>query len=450
MVARIVSGKSIRGALNYNEKKITEGTAHFLGAENYLKSSELLNYADKLFCLQHRAKLNERVKTNCLHISLNFETSEKLTDKKNQEIARDYMEGIGFKDQPYLVYRHQDAAHPHCHIVTTNIDVKGERISLHNLGRDLSEKVRQEIEIKYGLIKASGRGKEEEIPTPDLNKLKQADYGKDETKKIITQIVNTVVQKYNYSSLAELNAVLARFNVMADRGNEKSAMFTQRGLLYRIIDEKGNQLGVPIKASRIAGKYTLDKLEQLFVQHKPKRKILAASLKSRIDVVLKNAINEKAFETSLAKDKIDIIYRTAKTGQVYGITFIDHGTRAVFNGSELGKRYSAKAIQESFERNASKEHTAHNHKKLISKNPKAINTQKVTGKTLTKDGQLTDRGNTKTTKGEHSLLTDSYLQSVAPTSYLDILLGKTQQEQSAAIPAKRKRKKKRNEKHINL
>lgn len=143
MVARIVSGRSIKGAINYNERKIEQGKAIFLSAENYLKDGHKLNPAEKIFVLKHRGSLNERVKTNCVHISLNFETHEKISAEKMQEIARVYMEGIGFGKQPYLIYRHQDAAHPHCHIVTTNIDADGNRISLHNLGRDFSEKAIQ-------------------------------------------------------------------------------------------------------------------------------------------------------------------------------------------------------------------------------------------------------------------------------------------------------------------
>jgi hypothetical protein len=137
MVARIISGKSIRGAINYNEGKVEQGKAIFMTAENYLKDSASLTALDKFFTLKHRTQLNERVKTNCLHISLNFETNEKIPAEKTQEIAKDYMQRIGFSAQPYLVYKHEDAAHPHLHIVTTNIEADGNRISLHNLGRDL-------------------------------------------------------------------------------------------------------------------------------------------------------------------------------------------------------------------------------------------------------------------------------------------------------------------------
>ncbi|SMD01206.1 relaxase/mobilization nuclease domain-containing protein [Pedobacter nyackensis] len=423
MVARIISGRSIRGAINYNEQKVEQHKATFLMAENYLKETYRLNPMEKLFVLQHRAKLNERVKTNCVHISLNFETNEKISAEKMQEIAKDYMQQIGFATQPYLIYKHEDANHPHMHIVTTNIQADGNRISLHNLGRDLSEKARQEIELKYGLIQAKGHGKDQDIPTINLRDLKKAIYGKDETKKVITQIVNTVVQKYNYSSLAELNAVLSRFNILADRGHEKSAMYNQQGLLYRIIDDKGNKLGVPIKASRIAGKHTLTSLEKRFKKNKGKRKILGASLKQRINQVLQTNPNQDVFTKTLMQQKIEVLYRTSKDGQTYGITYIDHAGKSVFNGSELGKAYSAKTLFDGF-------------KKSVELKPLA---QPMTHPISSGTTQLKPPQSVK----QHT--PQSFLEPKAPTNYLDILLGKTEQDYTTTIPGKRKKRKKRNQ-----
>jgi 1,4-alpha-glucan branching enzyme len=40
------------------------------------------------------------------------------------------------------------------------------------------------------------------------------------------------------------------------------------------------------------------------------------------------------------------VLRQNKEGIIFGITFIDHQTKCVFNGSDLGKQYSAAAILE--------------------------------------------------------------------------------------------------------
>src|SRR5436309_2592085 len=101
--------------------------------------------------------MNSRVKTNAMHIMLNFDVGEKLSIAKMQEITTAYMDKIGFGDQPYLVYQHRDAAHPHVHVVTTNIKTDGQRINIHNIGRTLSETARKALEVEFNLVKAEGR-----------------------------------------------------------------------------------------------------------------------------------------------------------------------------------------------------------------------------------------------------------------------------------------------------
>ena len=118
------------------------------------KDKDKLNFYDKLQHFERRISLNERVSVNTLHVSLNFDPPEKINTEKLQTIVKEYMERIGFCNQPYLVYRHDEAGHPHIHIVSTNIQNDGNRISLHNLGKKQSEKARREIEIEYGLVKA--------------------------------------------------------------------------------------------------------------------------------------------------------------------------------------------------------------------------------------------------------------------------------------------------------
>src|SRR5690606_23642670 len=142
MVARVISGKDLRGALSYNEHKVKEGSAECLLANSFHGKPEQMNFHDKLKRFQYFTDKNKKVKTNTLHISLNFDIGEKLSKEKFNEIAITYMDKIGFGDQPYLVYEHRDSAHPHIHIVTTNVQKDGKRIDIHNIGRCRSEERR--------------------------------------------------------------------------------------------------------------------------------------------------------------------------------------------------------------------------------------------------------------------------------------------------------------------
>src|SRR5438045_1937295 len=115
MVAKITIPKSIEAALNYNEKKVQKGSAECLHAANYLNEANKMNFYQKLAGFERLNNLNERASTKTLHVSLNFSPSEKLSDSKLIEIANEYMNRIGFGEQPFLVYKHEDAGHPHIH-----------------------------------------------------------------------------------------------------------------------------------------------------------------------------------------------------------------------------------------------------------------------------------------------------------------------------------------------
>jgi len=345
MVAKIKSGKSLTGALNYNENKVKQGKAELIQAKGYPKELTDLNFYDKLLRLTDLAEGNQRVQTNAVHISLNFPNGESLPDETLRNIVQDYMQGIGFEMQPWLVYRHSDAGHPHIHIVTTNIRRDGCRISLHYLGQNQSEKARKEIEVKYSLMKAEDQPGQKPNLKADAT---VAAYGKAETKLAITNIVNQVVRTYKFTSIPELNTVLRCYNIQADRGARDSRMFAREGLIYWILDARGNKIGVPIKASCIYGKPTLKTLEEKFRLNEQLRKPYKAGLIKTIDEVLSKPQTKRGFQKALREKGIRVILRQNDQGRIYGVTFVDQQHKAIFNGSDLGKAYSANLLSATF------------------------------------------------------------------------------------------------------
>jgi hypothetical protein len=346
MVAVIHSSKSLRNVLNYNEQKVKGGLAVCLEAGFYPKEATELSFKQKLLRLEKLTSLNQQTKVNAVHISLNFDPSEELSDNTLREIAAVYLARIGFGLQPYLLYRHIDAGHPHIHLLTTNIRQDGSRIPLHNLGRNESEKARKGIEILFGLIKA------EESQLREANRLKpvdarKVDYGRVESKRAMGNVISVVLQKYRYASLAELNAVLGLYNVMADLGNEGSRIFQNRGLVYRVLDQAGHKVGVPVKASDFYFKPGLKFLDEKFEENKLDRDGYKARLKNAIDLQLIRAgLSLAGLVKALGTEGIDTVVRQNAQGQIYGLTFVDHRTRCVINGSALGKAYGAKSILE--------------------------------------------------------------------------------------------------------
>jgi hypothetical protein len=344
MVARITIPSSIQQTLNYNEKKVQKGTAVCIGQNGFLLPVKKMNFYHKLEGFEKRNSLNERASTKTLHVSLNFCTDEYLTKEKLLSIGNDYMKRLGFAGQPYLIYHHLDAGHPHIHIVSSTISENGTRINTHNIGRNQSEIARKAVEIKYGLQKG-GKG----IKLPDINSqffdILKVQYGQSETKRGITNVLNAVVNTYNYTSLPEFNALLKQFNVVADRGKEDGFIYHKRGLLYKALDPSGVKVGVPIKASSINGQPTLDRLEQKFEQNKRLREPLKDKLKDTIDqLMLMNPKSISELVNALQKKDVFTVLRKSEDGRIYGITFVDNKNKCVFNGSEIGKQCSVAGL----------------------------------------------------------------------------------------------------------
>ena len=376
----------MKGAINYNEHKVKEGTAELLMAKGYSKIESQLTMGDKVNRLQRLADLNTRVVTHCLHVSLNFDVGENLDKEKLQKIVNEYMDTIGFGKQPFLVYEHRDAAHQHVHIVTTNIQRDGKRISLHNLGRVQSEKARKEIEIQFNLVKAGDKNRLLE-PLRAVRPEK-AIYGKTEVKRAISNVVSAVVTQYQFASLTELNAVLKQYNVMADRGAENTRMFAKKGLQYCLLDGSGNKIGVPIKASNIYGKPTLANLEYKYETNKQTRQVYKHALREKIDQALGKMDSKESFKKILKNKGVDVLFRKNEEGFLYGITYIDHQTKSVFNGSELGKGYSAAAIRGDIQ--TEKRLTESAYTKVAGNQPDRIEFINTNGKGKTKQEGLFD------------------------------------------------------------
>jgi hypothetical protein len=92
------------GRTELQREKVKKGAAECIGANGYLQEVGYLNFYQKLEGLENRNALNDRATTKTLHVSLNFDPSERLSNETLIQITTLYMERIGFGEQPYLVY----------------------------------------------------------------------------------------------------------------------------------------------------------------------------------------------------------------------------------------------------------------------------------------------------------------------------------------------------------
>jgi hypothetical protein len=118
--------------------------------------------------------------------------------------------------------------------------------------------------------------------------------------------------------------------------------------VYRVLNEEGNKTGVPIKASDVYNKPTLKYLQQKFQENETARQPHKARVKNAVDLAfLQNPkMTLESLAKHLEKNGIHPVIRENSEGLIYGVTYVDHQTKCVFNGSDLGKGYSAKGLQE--------------------------------------------------------------------------------------------------------
>jgi len=111
---------------------------------------------------------------------------------------------------------------------------------------------------------------------------------------------------------------------------------------------RGQSVGVPIKASDFHFKPTLKSLQSRFLEGKIARERHSVRLRNTIDKAVSSSSfgDLTALQEALKSEGVALVLRTSKTGLIYGLTYVDHRTKVVFNGSDLGKAYSAKAVQQ--------------------------------------------------------------------------------------------------------
>ena len=164
MVAKISVGNSLYGALAYNGEKINEAKGRLLTTNRiYNDGSGTVDIHRAMEDFLALMPVRSKVKKPVVHISLNPHPDDILTDTELQDIAREYLEKMGFGNQPYLVFKHEDIDRHHLHIVTVRVDEEGRSIDTRN-NFYRSKQITRELERKYGLHDAERKNRRLDTP----------------------------------------------------------------------------------------------------------------------------------------------------------------------------------------------------------------------------------------------------------------------------------------------
>ena len=245
MIAKISATENLGGALGYNFKKVEKEEASILLTQGLYQNKEGTYTMAEVFA-DMQAVIPEKCRTKKMvfHCSLNPHPDEKLSNETLMQIAREYMETLGYGKQPYIVFKHNDIAREHIHIVSLRINGEGKKIN-DKFEKRRSKKITDTLERKYNLIPSS------KIADKVMNETPKIDTTRGNIKEQVANIVRMVLKHYCFCSLGELNAILSAYNLTVEEIKTEFRGKKYEGLVYVPTDDKGDKVSSPIHASDI-------------------------------------------------------------------------------------------------------------------------------------------------------------------------------------------------------
>ncbi|PRY13746.1 relaxase/mobilization nuclease-like protein [Pontibacter ummariensis] len=288
MIVKILSSSGSFAGVNYNEDKVKKGTAVLLAEENFgmlqtgrsgIGDTDYKGYFQSWSTSEDHV---QTVKHPQFHAVLSCEGREKDAQEL-KFIAEQYLEKMGYQENPYLIYFHSDTANNHVHIVSSRVNEEGRKID------DSFERTRSQKAIKEILLQDVG----------------------EEIKAHVSKAMG-----YSFSTPAQFKMLLEANGVkVGEKGSTYD--FVKYGSLVSSMDK--DTVGQKI-AQYTAPDERIRQLHSLFTKYKP-------------------GLAPKAFQEFMkSKFGVEIVFHKAKGEQEpYGYSIIDHAQKQVLKGSQVMK-----------------------------------------------------------------------------------------------------------------
>ena len=336
MIAKISATENLGGALGYNFKKVEKEEASILLVQGLYQNKEGTYTMAEVFA-DMQAVIPEkcRIKKMVFHCSLNPHPDEKLSDEILTQIAKEYMEALGYGNQPYIVFKHNDIAREHIHIVSLRVDSRGQKIN-DKFEKRRSKKITDALEGKFSLIPSS------KVTDKAMKETPKIDITRGNIKEQVASAIRMVLKHYRFCSLGELNAVLSAYNLAVGEVKTEFRGKKYDGLVYVPTDDKGGKVSTPIHASDIGRGVGYTAVQNRMQKSKQAIKPLVPTIRGKVLQAMRTSPQtEKDLQSRLEEQGLCVVIRKNSNGRIYGITFIDDKEGVALNGSRLGKGYAA-------------------------------------------------------------------------------------------------------------
>ena len=341
MIVKVTSPKSLLRVLTYNIDKVEKGVGAVLYTQGVYNNSENSPTPQSIYeDMMMQIPSKTRVKNIAFSCSLNPDPSETLSDEQYVQIAQEFMERMGYGDQPFIVVKHWDIARQHIHIISTRADKLGRKISDKHEGRK-ARKVVDALERKYNLKLTKKK-------PSDLKQAKPINVREGNVTEQVYNVARQVVQKGAFTSIGGLNALLAPYNLSAKFTKSERKGKQYDGIVY-IPMEGGKPVAPPIPSKDLgrgvgytavktamykSGKRCQEKAEEM-------RAIIASVMITRPKTL-------EEFTDKLKENGLELVAKRNDNGRIYGATYVDRNEMVAISGSKLGSDFSANTLNELF------------------------------------------------------------------------------------------------------
>ena len=316
----MASSPTMKSALEYNEKKVSNEEAEVIHTANV--DPDLDGFLETIKRYERR---NFSSKELSFHMSVNPSQTDGLSEEKVKELVADIMEGLGFANQPYAVYRHDDIERRHYHVVSIRTDSNGRKIPSRQENRRCLL-LQETLSMKYGFI--VGCTTNEQLDRVQTHQARFSP-GKADTAVQIDSIVRYCCT-YRFTSYTQFRFLLGTYGVSVTEVSSLPQRFVFRGL-----DDKGKACTVPISRKDLS----FDPVKMFQARSKECSRTKGyhgtGELSEVCSQCLKESTSQKHFRAMLAAENVDVKIMRNNDGAISRVMFIDHETKNVHNLSEL-------------------------------------------------------------------------------------------------------------------
>lgn len=310
-------------SIGYNERKVAEGTASVVLIMN------IDNPKRPLETFERYERGSRRCEKPSFHMSINPSVTDNLTEEQIVDLARELMAGLGYKDQPVIIYKHNDIQREHYHVVSVRVDKNGRKIDDFN-ERRRCQQILKRLALKYDYVVGKKEVKNADAPR---QKSKESGYLRfDPSAGNYMQQIELLVQqamKYHFATEAQFVMLMKEFGVEVTVGKESQRFYAGLDL------KTGRPCTAPIPSRNLhvpTDEMLKEHMERALAEKRTREKQRVANLAR---TALSKCSSELHLERYLKKFGICVVFSMTHAGEIFGVTFIDHRTRNVFKCSEL-------------------------------------------------------------------------------------------------------------------